>query len=150
MYKRVTLIVSMILALLMLQGCANNVKTKTFKGQISGINVTHVFTYEGDRVLTTSTTQIIQYSTLKVSTKSDAQQILQPVTTKFRNLPGIDYKIMFFDTNCEESVYIDYSKARINDINIVMPLTSTGGSIDYVSMSATEANYRKLGLVVVN
>lgn len=150
MYKRVAITVSMILTFLMLQGCANNVKTKTFKGQIAGINVTHVFTYEGDRVLTTSTTQIIQYSTLKVSTKSDAQQILLPLTAKFRNLPGINYKIMFFDTSCEESVYIDYSKARLNDINIVMPLTSTGGSIDYVSMSASETNYRNNGLVEVN
>lgn len=149
MYKRVSLFVSMILTLLMLQGCANNVKTKTFKGQISGVNVSQTFVYAGDRVLSVSMTQNIPYSYLNVSSRTEAEQMKLSEIQKANSWPGVTYKVRFFATWCEEVLVIDFSTASPNIVNRFLPNQDITSQQNFISMSATQSNYLRDGNLVL-
>lgn len=139
----------MILMLLMLQGCANNVKTKTFKGQIAGVNVTQTFVYAGDRVQSVSMTQNTPYSYLIVRSSSEAEQMKLSEIRKANSWPGVTYKVRFFATWCEEVLDIDFSKASPNIVNRFLPNQDITSQQKFISMSATQSNYLREGNLVL-
>lgn len=90
--------------------------TRTFESNQNGVFSTIVYTVEGDKVTKQTAENVINYQTIGLVSKEDAQEQLDPISESFQNIEGITHSIKYDDTEAVESMAVDYQVVDFDQI----------------------------------
>jgi uncharacterized lipoprotein YehR (DUF1307 family) len=127
-----------LLGIVFLASCGSNQKNKTFTNEQNGVQMELVFNYEGDEVKKQTANNVMPYSSIGVSTKEEAQQLLDPIAKQYKAIKGIDYSIDYGDDEATESLTIDYTDLDYEAAKQLPGVSFEGDTSNGISMERTE------------
>ena len=130
-----------LLGIFFLASCGANgasQKTKTFTNEQNGVQMELVLNYEGDEVKKQTANNIMPYSSVGVSTKEEAKQLLDPIAKQYQAIKGIDYSLDYGEDAATESLTIDYSNLDYDAAKQLPGVTFEGDTSNGISMERTE------------
>lgn len=74
-----------------------------------GVDVTVTYTVMGDEVLQQLTENVIEYEASGLGSKAEAQEIVEPMVERSKDIEGYDYTTDYGETSMTEEVLIDYT-----------------------------------------
>ena len=113
-------------------------KSKTYVKEDPSMNVEMIFTYEGDKVTHQKTINTMPYTSLGVTTKEDAQAILDPIAAEYQGHDGLTEKIDYKEDHLVEVVEIDYSVADVEEIRDIAGMVFEGDVSNGISLKRSE------------
>jgi uncharacterized lipoprotein YehR (DUF1307 family) len=113
-------------------------KTKTFTNEQNGVQMELVFKYSGDEVKTQTANNTMPYSSVGVSSKEDAQTILDPIAEEYKDIEGIDYSIEYGEDEATESLTINYDNLDFDAAKELPGVSFEGDTSNGISMDRTE------------
>ncbi|MBD8006219.1 YehR family lipoprotein [Bacillus norwichensis] len=128
----------LLLTLLVFSGCGSKEETKTFISNQNGIDMELVYTYKGDNVSKQTSNNTIPYSALGVATKEEAQAVLDPISTKYQGLEGVEQKIEYKENEAVETLSVDFGKLDFDKAKNVPGMDFSGNTNNGVSMKESE------------
>ncbi|MFD1417100.1 YehR family lipoprotein [Oceanobacillus jeddahense] len=146
---RITGLLFLLLALVGLIAC-NSEETVTLQGEQNGVVLEITYVAEGDEVVEQSTESEIPYSSLMVTTKEEAQAILDPIVAEIQGTEGLEHNIDYQDDKAIETMTIDYTSADLSEIS-ALPGSNFEGSedADMVSLEQSVEMMESQGFEVV-
>lgn len=118
-----------------LVGCGGTTETATFEKEESGSTVRFVYTYKGDKVLSQTSEVTLPYSALGVTTKEEAQTIMESVdASAYEGITGLTYSIEYTDTDLVEKTTVDYETVNVSDIAGLPGMNYSGNISNSISM----------------
>ena len=122
--KKILGFITVILLMLVLTACSvGKEATRTFVLDKDGITTTMVYTYKGDKVTKQTTENVIIYELVGVTSKKQAQEILDPMSAQFQNYDGLIHKMEYDDTKAIEKLTIDYTVVDFEKIKNLPGMT---------------------------
>jgi uncharacterized lipoprotein YehR (DUF1307 family) len=113
-------------------------ETKTFTNEQNGVQMELVFKYSGDEVKTQTANNTMPYSSVGVSTKEEAQTILDPIAEEYKDIEGIDYSIEYGEDEATESLTINYDNLDFDAAKELPGVSFEGDTSNGISMDRTE------------
>ncbi|MDV7751551.1 YehR family lipoprotein [Enterococcus casseliflavus] len=120
--------------------CSSGAKeeTKTFTMDQNGVSMELVFTYEGDKVKTQTANNVMPYSAIGVTTKEEAQTVLDPIAEQYQQVKGLDYSLDYTDSEATESLTINYDELDYDSAKQLPGVSFEGNTENGISMERTE------------
>lgn len=113
-------------------------ETKTFTMDQNGVSMELVFTYEGDKVKTQTANNVMPYSAIGVTTKEEAQTVLDPIAEQYQQVKGLDYSLDYTDSEATESLTINYDELDYDSAKQLPGVSFEGNTENGISMERTE------------
>ncbi len=105
------LAVSVLLAAL--AGCDNKKEeSKTFALNTNGVELSFTYHYDGDKVLRQDADNTIPYKSIGAENKEQARAIIEPISSVYRNLQGVEQTIDYKDSYALEHLTVDLAKRK--------------------------------------
>ena len=104
----------------------------------NGVSMELVFTYEGDKVKTQTANNVMPYSAIGVTTKEEAQTVLDPIAKKYQQVKGLDYSLDYTDSEATESLTINYDEFDYDSAKQLPGVSFEGNTENGISMERTE------------
>ncbi|MEF3331383.1 YehR family lipoprotein [Oceanobacillus oncorhynchi] len=146
---RIVGMLALILALAGLMAC-NSEETVTLQSEQNGVIMKITYVAEGDEVIEQSTESEIPYSSLMVTTKEEAQAILDPIVAEIQGTEGLEHNIDYQDDKAIETMTIDYTTADLSEISALPGSTFEGEEgADTVSLEQSVEMMEGQGFEVV-
>ncbi|HCD7254298.1 TPA: YehR family lipoprotein [Citrobacter farmeri] len=123
---------------LSLAGCGDKEESKTFKADVNGTEIVMTYTYKGDKVIKQTSQNKINFASIGVTTKEDAAKILDPISAKYQNIPGVEEKLTYKDGYAEETVSVDMEKVDFKKLQGVMGTQFSGDPSNGISMKQSQ------------
>lgn len=129
-----------VIGVLFLASCSSGAKeeTKTFTMDQNGVSMELVFTYEGDKVKTQTANNVMPYSAIGVTTKEEAQTVLDPIAKKYQQVKGLDYSLDYTDSEATESLTINYDELDYDSAKQLPGVSFEGNTENGISMERKE------------
>ncbi len=89
--------------------CSAKTETASFKLEQNGVSSLLTYTYEGDKVLTQTAKNVINYEGAMLGDKDSAMEMLQPMAEMYQNVKGIEHNVEYGDTEAVETLKITYA-----------------------------------------
>ena len=130
------LAVSVLLAAL--AGCDNKKEeSKTFALNTNGVELSFTYHYDGDKVLRQDADNTSPYKSIGAENKEQARAIIEPISSVYRNLQGVEQTIDYKDSYALEHLTVDFSKAKISELCKLPGSMFTDCSQQFVSLSVS-------------
>ncbi len=97
-------------------GSSSELESKTYVASLNGIEMELTYYYSGDKVYKQTAHNVMPYSALGISTKEEAQAMLEPISAEYQGIEGLEEKIEYGDTEAVETLSIDYEKVDFNKL----------------------------------
>jgi uncharacterized lipoprotein YehR (DUF1307 family) len=104
----------------------------------NGVSMELVFTYEGDKVKTQTANNVMPYSAIGVTTKEEAQTVLDPIAEQYQQVKGLDYSLDYTDSEATESLTINYDELDYDSAKQLPGVSFEGNTENGISMERTE------------
>ncbi len=117
-----------------LAACSDESETRTFEMEQNGIETTMVYTVKGDKVTKQTTENIIKYDSAGITSKEQAEELLNPIIQEFQNIEGLTHTIEYEDSQAIETLAIDYEVVNFDDIKNLPGMNFNGDTDNGVSM----------------
>ena len=131
MKKTIGLITILILTLFLMSCNNETLLTRNFELDHEGIMTTLVYTYKDDKVIKQTAKNIIPYDLIGVSSKEEAQVILNPVSEQFQGFEGLNHKIEYHDSEAIEIIDVDYEVLNFKEVQHLPGMTFDGDADKY-------------------
>ncbi|POT59645.1 hypothetical protein C3432_02700 [Citrobacter amalonaticus] len=128
-----------------LAGCGDKEESKTFNASINGTEISITYTYKGDKILKQTSHSKINYASVGAKTKEEAAKILDPLSAKYQNIPGVEEKLTYKDSYAEENVSVDMAKVDVKALRSVMGAAVSGDDSKEISMKQSQAVLESAG-----
>jgi uncharacterized lipoprotein YehR (DUF1307 family) len=121
-----------------LAGCDNKKEqSKTFNRAVEGVELSFTYYYDGDKVLRQDANNTIPYKTIGASNKEQARAIIEPMSSVYRSIKGVEQTIDYKDSYALEHLSVDFSEAKISELCKLPGSMFTDCSRQFVSMSVS-------------
>lgn len=129
-----------VIGVLFFASCSSGAKEeiKTFTMDQNGVSMELVFTYEGDKVKTQTANNVMPYSAIGVTTKEEAQTVLDPIAEQYQQVKGLDYSLDYTDSEATESLKINYDELDYDSAKQLPGVSFEGNTENGISMERTE------------
>lgn len=128
-------LVTLLFALVGCAGGTTATETATFEKEQSGTTIRLVYTYQGDKVLSQTSEITLPYSALGVTTKEEAQTIMESVgASAYEGITGLTHSIEYTDTDLVEKTTVDYETVNVSDIAGLPDMDYSGNISNSISM----------------
>lgn len=136
--NRIITILGAMLLITALTGCDNNKSgSKTFSLSHNGVELSFTYHYDGDKVLRQDADNTISYKSIGAENKEQARAVIEPLSSVYRNLQGVEQTIDYKDSYALEHLSVDFSKAKISELCKLPGTMFTDCSQTFVSLSVS-------------
>lgn len=116
--KKMSSVLCLLVFVLVLSACGKGeVLTKSYEKEENGASIVITYKYQGDIVNVQSTDSKIPYSALGVTTKEEAEELLNPMVEQYKGVKGVTHKIIYSDSEAVESLSVNYEEADFQELN---------------------------------
>ncbi|KXT84902.1 DUF1307 domain-containing protein [Streptococcus panodentis] len=136
-----------VFSLFLLAACGSSTK----KGYFQYIDKTSMrdsritVTYQGDKVTTNETTNIVYYESSGM-TKEDVKEQTDSYANLLKGIKGVSYKVEYKNDYAQEKLSIDFSKANIKELQSKNLIETSGNQeADYISYKETQKLLKNTG-----
>lgn len=124
----------------------------SFTQSQNGVTMTLTYTAVGDVVTKQTTSNVIDYAAAGLTSKEEAQALLDPMLAQAADIEGYDQSIEYGETSATEEVSIDY---QVVDMSQLEGLPGFEGSdnmedADYISLDESRQMLEQQGFTVVD
>ncbi|EFG1227328.1 YehR family lipoprotein [Escherichia albertii] len=133
-----------------LAGCGDKEESKKFSANLNGTEIAITYVYKGDKVIKQSSETKIQFAAIGATTKEDAAKTLEPLSAKYKNIPGVDEKLTYTDTYAQENVNFDMEKVDLKALQGISGIkmsdedTSKGVSMKQIELVMAAAGFKEV------
>lgn len=131
-----------LVGVLFLASCGNGAgsqeESKTFTMDQNGVSMELVFNYSGDKVTSQTANNVMPYEAIGVSTKEEAQEVLDPIAKQYQQVQGLDYSLEYSDSEATESLTINYDELDYDSAKQLPGVSFEGNTDNGISMERTE------------
>lgn len=121
-----------------LTACDNKKEqSKTFNRAAEGVELSFTYYYGGDKVLRQDANNIIPYKTIGASNEEQARAIMEPMSSVYRSIKGVEQTIDYKDSYAQEHLSVDFNEAKISELCKLPGSMFTDCSRQFVSMSVS-------------
>ncbi len=118
--------------------CSAKTETASFKLEQNGVSSLLTYTYEGDKVLTQTAKNVINYEGAMLGDKDSAMEMLQPMAEMYQNVKGIEHNVEYGDTEAVETLKITYADLDIEKFSELPGILSSGDVSKGISFKESE------------
>lgn len=116
--KTMSSVLCLMVLVLVLSACGKGeVLTKSYEKEENGASIVITYKYQGDIVNVQSTDSKIPFSALGVTTKEEAEELLNPMVEQYKGVKGVTHKITYSDSEAVESLSVNYEEADFKELN---------------------------------
>ncbi|MBP1046578.1 YehR family protein [Enterococcus sp. BWM-S5] len=119
----------------------DGLSTTVFEANVNGVETEMTYTHKGDKVVKQETHSVIQYESLGVSSKEEAEEMFSFVAEEY-DIDGVTYEVDYQEEEMTESVTVDYEKADIQEVMSLMGTLNDqeeeGQKVKYISMKQSK------------
>lgn len=119
-------------------GASSQEESKTFTMDQNGVSMELVFNYSGDKVTSQTANNVMPYEAIGVSTKEEAQEVLDPIAEQYQQVQGVDYSLEYSDSEATESLTINYDELDYDSAKQLPDVSFEGNTDNGISMERTE------------
>lgn len=88
----------------------------TYEGNFDGMEMSLTYYAKGDKVYKQTAENVIPYSAIGVTTKEEAQAILDPVSQEYQGIAGLTESLEYGDDAVVETLSIDFETVDIDAV----------------------------------
>ncbi|MBL1224953.1 YehR family lipoprotein [Enterococcus sp. BWR-S5] len=122
-------------------GTGNGVTTTVFEADLNGVQTEMIYYHKGDKVVKQETNSTINYETLGIESKEEAEEMFSFVKDEY-DITGVTYEADYQETKMVEKVSVDYDKADIEEVMSLMGSMTDqedeGKAVKYISMKQSK------------
>ncbi|WP_152656705.1 YehR family lipoprotein [Oceanobacillus sp. CFH 90083] len=144
---RIAGLLVLFIALAGLMACSSE-ESVTLQGEQNGIILEVTYVANGDEVIEQSVESEIPYSSLMVTTKEEAQAILDPIVAEFQGVEGIEHNIDYQDDKAVETMSVDLTVVDLSEA-ANLPGASVDSDVDSISLEESVEMLENQGFEVV-
>ncbi|MBP1906114.1 uncharacterized lipoprotein YehR (DUF1307 family) [Paenibacillus turicensis] len=116
--KTMSSVLCLMVLVLVLSACGKGeVLTKSYEKEENGASIVITYKYQGDIVNVQSTDSKIPFSALGVTTKEEAEELLNPMVEQYKGVKGVTHSITYSDSEAVESLSVNYEEADFKELN---------------------------------
>lgn len=91
-------------------GCGDKEELKIFNVNLVGIEILIIYIYKGDKIIKQMFESKISYVIVGVKMKEDVVKIFDLLSVKYKNIVGVEEKLIYEDIYVQENVFVDMEK----------------------------------------
>ncbi len=140
MKKLLSIVLIIMLFLLAISCSSQKTETTSFELSQNGVTSTITYTHDGDKVLSQTATNTINYEESGLKDKDTAKQQLDPMVKKFEemNSDAIEHSIEYQDKQVVENIKIDFTKIKPEEFKNLPGTLSSGDISNGISLKESE------------
>lgn len=143
--NKVTGFILVLVLTLLLTACGESEETRKFQLEDTGVTVTIIYTYKGDKATKQSAENLISYEALGLTSKEEAKEIFDPLIEQFQGIDGVTHKMEYTDTSATEYLTVDFTETDFEEIQDLPGMDIDADAANGVSMEKSAEELKEQG-----
>ncbi len=133
-----------------LGACAKIEESATFKFSENGVTILITYNYVGDKVITQTAYNVVEYAKTPFKTKEAILKEFEPVSKLYRDVAGIEYKVEYGEEKLIEDLKVTYAELDLEKAKNIPGFLQPNGVTRNISYKKSEkmlldAGFEKVG-----